>query len=68
MRGNINITYFYSPSWIIYRHKRMQSGPGWDKGEGIPRFPGHSDGRVNAEGDLVREDERLDLEDVDPGE
>ena len=46
----------------------MQSGPGWDKGEGIPRFPGPSDGRVNAEGDLVREDERLDLEDVDPGE
>jgi hypothetical protein len=40
----------------------------WEKGNENPRFADDAGQRVNEEGDVVRDEGRLDLDDVDPGE
>ena len=45
----------------------MHGGVEWVKGSDNPRFEQDGNRRVDAEGNIIQEEDRLDLDDIDPG-
>ena len=50
----------------LSRHKKLLTGPAWEKSHDVHRFAGGENDQLRAD-DIFDEEEKLDLADVDPG-